>query len=266
MANGVDDNQGSAGTSIPAAGHESTLSNWAGDYTTDMLGRGWALADQPYEAYGGPLSAGASDLQQQAFQGIGGIGIPNNSLAMGDYTSQSIGNYMNPYLEQALQPQVDAAIRNANIRNVENSGNLTKAGAYGGGRQAVLQGISDQTLSNELSGIYGTGYRDAFDKAVGMQDTMRGYGLDALQKQMDAGAVQRDIEQQGIDADLQQWKDEYDDPYKKTQFMQSLLQGLPIEARDYVNQQANQWMQSGATAGSFMEFIDNLLGTEKKDN
>ena len=28
-------------------GQESSLSNWAGDYVTDMLGLGWAQANQP---------------------------------------------------------------------------------------------------------------------------------------------------------------------------------------------------------------------------
>ena len=260
MSTGIDKNQGSAGVST--AGTESTLSTLAGPYVTDLLGRGEALSNMPYEAYGGPLSAGASDLQEQAFAGIGGLNIPG--MAMGDYTSASIGNYMNPYLENALQPQVDAAVRQANIRNVENMGKLNKAGAYGGSRQAVLQSLSDETLSNQLADIYGTGYKEAFDQAVGMQDTMRNYGLDALQRQLDAGGIQRDIEAEGIAEDKKQFEQEYDDPYKKVQFMQSLLQDLPIEARDYINQAANQFLSAGATAGSFMEFIDSLLGGDKK--
>jgi hypothetical protein len=48
---------------LPVIGKESSLSNWAGPYVTDMLGQGQALADMPYEAYEGPLTAGASDLQ-----------------------------------------------------------------------------------------------------------------------------------------------------------------------------------------------------------
>ena len=47
-------------------GSESSLSTWAGPYVTDMLARGSALADQPYYAYEGPLTAGESALQQQA--------------------------------------------------------------------------------------------------------------------------------------------------------------------------------------------------------
>ena len=54
-------------------GTESSLSNWAGPYVTEMLGRGQALAEQPYQAYTGPLTAGASPTQQTAFQGIAGL-------------------------------------------------------------------------------------------------------------------------------------------------------------------------------------------------
>ena len=35
-------------------GTESNLSNWAGPYVTEMLGRGQALASQDYQGYGGP--------------------------------------------------------------------------------------------------------------------------------------------------------------------------------------------------------------------
>ena len=48
-------------TSAPAGtvtGGESSLSTYAGDYVTDMLGRGQALGSQDYQAYTGPLTAG----------------------------------------------------------------------------------------------------------------------------------------------------------------------------------------------------------------
>ena len=38
-------------------GTESSLSNWAGPYVTTMLGKGAALANEPYYSYQGPLSA-----------------------------------------------------------------------------------------------------------------------------------------------------------------------------------------------------------------
>ena len=57
-------------------GTESALSTYAGPYVTEMLGRGQALATQPYQAYMGPLTAGTSALQDQAFQGIANLTVP----------------------------------------------------------------------------------------------------------------------------------------------------------------------------------------------
>ena len=64
---------GTAGSSLPAAGGTSTqgLAPWAANYITDYLGKAQALANTPYQTYQGPLTAGASDLQTKAFEGIG---------------------------------------------------------------------------------------------------------------------------------------------------------------------------------------------------
>jgi hypothetical protein len=51
----------------------STLSPWVGDYVTDALGQARALANTPYQAYEGPLTAGPSALQEQAFAGASQI-------------------------------------------------------------------------------------------------------------------------------------------------------------------------------------------------
>ena len=61
------------------------LSSWAGPYVTTMLGKGAALANEPY-AYTGPLTAGASGLQQQAMQGIASLAMPEQ---MGAYQPKS---------------------------------------------------------------------------------------------------------------------------------------------------------------------------------
>ena len=57
-------------------GIESSLTQYAGPYVTEMLGKGKALADMPYEAYEGPLTAGPSEIQTKAFEGIGSLNIP----------------------------------------------------------------------------------------------------------------------------------------------------------------------------------------------
>lgn len=55
---------------------QSTLSPNFASYVYDMLGKGQAAANQPFQPFTGERFAGASPLQQQAFQGIGGLQVP----------------------------------------------------------------------------------------------------------------------------------------------------------------------------------------------
>lgn len=72
-------NVGSAASS-GVAGTESNLSNWAGPAVTEMIGRGAALSQTPYEAYTGPLTAGASQLQTQAFGNAANLNVPTSQM------------------------------------------------------------------------------------------------------------------------------------------------------------------------------------------
>ena len=69
---------------------ESSLSSYAGPYVADMLGTGQALADMPYEPWQSKFfTAGASDLQKDAFTGIAGLTVPTDEQ-MGVYTPMSV--------------------------------------------------------------------------------------------------------------------------------------------------------------------------------
>jgi len=255
-------------------GTESNLSNWAGEYVTGMLGKAAGLADQPYEAYTGPLTAGASDLQQNAFQGLANLAIPTDK--MGAFNAQTFGaeqaqQYMNPYLMAALNPQLEEARRQAQISRVADAGRMTQAGAFGGGRQAIMESEGNRNLATNLSKITGTGYADAYDKAMqqfnteqnrGMeaQKMLNDYGMGALAAQLSAGKTQRDIEAEGIKADKEQFEEEKLDPYKKAQFMQSFLQGLPLQTQAYSYQQPSTLSTAASTAGGWMDLYDRYFG------
>ena len=252
-----------------------SLSDWASPYVTRMLGKGEALSNQPYQAYSGPLTAGPSNLQTQAFQGIAGLTVPSN---MGGFNPQSftgagyaaptaqqavdgqtgtynpasdntMQQYMTPYLQGALQPQYDAASRQALIAQQAMQSQYGKAGAYGGGRQAVADAELARGALDRMAGITGTGYQNAFNQAqsqfnteqnrdMSAQNLTNQFGLAALGAQQGAGALERGIEQEGIGADYAQFTAERDNPYKQVQYQQSLLQGLPIETQkmDYIGQ------------------------------
>lgn len=227
----------------------SSLSPWAGDYVTNYLGKGQALAEAPYQAYGGPLTAGASDLQNQAFAGIGAAaqaGYTPTTYQSGTFGAEQAQQYMNPYLSAALNPQLSEMSRQAGITRAADAGRMTQAGAFGGSRQAIMESEGNRNLLEKQGQAIGTGYQTAYDKAVQQfnteQDRRLGaeksteasrqysadYGLKSLGEAASLGAVQRGIEGEGIAADKQQFEEQRDYPLKMVQYQKDLLQGLPI--------------------------------------
>ena len=254
-------------------GTESSLSNWAGPYVTEMLGRGQALAEQPYQAYTGPLTAGASPTQQTAFQGIAGLTIPTDQMKAftpQQFSADDASRLMNPYLTAALNPQIEEAKRQAQIQNLQNRTAATKAGAFGGGRSALMESENQRNMLTNLANITGQGYKTAYDQAMaqfnkeqdqGLQATTaaQNYGLAALGKQAELGAQERAIEQEGITADINQFKEERDYPYKQVQYMQSLLQGLPVAAQTYSYSQPSALSQILSGSGGIMDLYNRLF-------
>lgn len=248
---------------------ESSLSNWAGPYVTNMLGKGQALSETPYQAYMGPLTAGASNLQQQAFQGVAGLALPQN---MGAFNPQSFTaegtaqQYMNPYLQASLNPQLDEARRQAQITRMGDAARLTKAGAYGGSRQAIMESELNRNLMGKQADITGQGYKTAYDvgqqqfnteqqRQMEAQNQANQYGLTALGRQAELGGVQRGIEGEGIAADLAQFREERDYPYKQVQYQQSLLQGMPLATQSYSYQQPTAIANIAGTAGGLTSLL-----------
>ena len=76
-------------------------------------------------------------VSQAANQGTADYGQPMN-LGTGQGSSPA-SQYMNPYLSQSLQPQLNLLAQNAKINEQGDLGKLTSQGAFGGSRQAVLQ-------------------------------------------------------------------------------------------------------------------------------
>jgi hypothetical protein len=268
----------------PMAGKElsssSTLSPWAAPYVTDVMGRASALADQPYQAFTGPLTAGPSALQGQAFSGLAGLAVPTNEQMTYNpqtFTSDMSQQYMNPFLMSALNPQLDEARRQAEISRVEQAGRLTRAGAFGGGRQAIMESELNRNLLRNLGDITGRGYATAFeqgrsqfnteqDQAMQAARQAQMFGLEGLREQLGAGATQRGIEQEGITADIGQFREERDYPQAMTKFMRDIIgQGqLPIATttRDYQEQSGlSSLMQTAAGGLTIAKLLQDVFGS-----
>ena len=95
---------------------------------------------------------------------------------------------------------------------------------------------------------------------MGQFNTEQGQARDLASLMSTQGAQQRDIEQQGISADYNEFLAQRDDPMKKTQYLQSMLQGLPIST---VSNQAGQ--QSGiGQLSSTVGGLGNIMESLKK--
>ena len=257
----------------------STLSPWVGDYVTDALGQGAALANTPYQAYTGPLTAGASNLQQQAFAGASDItsaGYTPGTFTGGFGTTQA-NQYMNPYLQASLDPQLKELQRQADIQRVQDAGRLTQAGAYGGSRQAIMESEGRRNLLDKQQELIGTGYKTAYDTGLGQFNKERAaeeesrqfganFGLKSVGQLADLGAVERGITSEGLAADKAQFEAERDFAYKMPQYQLGLLSGLPIGSNTTaVNQDAMSRLNSTIGGlGSVYQTLTNLGQAPKK--
>jgi hypothetical protein len=250
----------------------STLSPWVGDYVTNALGQGAALASAPYQAYQGPLTAGASNLQQQAFAGasdIASAGYTPGSF-VGGFGSTQAAQYMNPYIQASLDPQLAELKRQSDIARLDDAGRLTRAGAFGGSRQAIMESEGRRNLLDKQANLIGQGYKTAFDTGASRfaadqaaQERSRQFGADfglqSVKGLADLGAVQRGITSEGLAADRAQFQEERDFAYKMPQYQLGLLSGLPIGSNTTaVNQDAIS--RAASTVGGLGSLYDMLAG------
>lgn len=189
-------------------------------------------------------------------QGLG-TGIMG-AMGMQPQQPNVLQQYMNPYLEGALAPQYAQAQKDFQKAQRDLQSRYSQAGAYGGSRQGVAEGELMSGALQNLSAITGRGYEQAYDKAVDQFGKDREYGLGALKDMADMGAEERNIRQQGNIADIAQFEAERDDPFKKLQYQQSLLQGLPISTQAYNYTEPSGLQNAASGAGSVLDLMDRL--------
>lgn len=231
---------------------QSTLSASFGPYVQDMLSKGWGAANQAYQPFTGDRFAATPDALKNAFTGFQNLGAYNpTQFNTGLGALGSVADYMNPYTSNVTDISARELRRQADISRQAEQARLAKAGAYGGSRQAIMEAERQRNLSEQIGDLNFRGLQAAFDQAqkqrlaeseLGLKSQQYGeqakqygakFGLDALQQQMAAGEKERAIAQQPLDFGYQQFQESLKYPYQQATYMQSLLQGLPLEAPKY---------------------------------
>jgi hypothetical protein len=254
------------------ASNEQNISEWAGPYVGDMLSKTAALTNTPYQAYQGPMVAGTAPLQSKVFSGLQSLNFPGqlgqSFTAQGAYTLPTAGapgtppagptgiasQYMNPYLSAVLTPQLEELRRQSQITQMGTAGKLAQAGAYGGSRQAIMDAETQRNLLQEQNKAIGTGYANAYDKAMGQFNTEQQQARTLADMMEDAGQKQRGIEQEGITALQKQYETELLDPYTKLRFQKEMLGGLPVATASTTANQSTM-----GQLGSGFENIGKLM-------
>lgn len=279
------------------------IAPYAADYVSGMLSGAASVATEPYQMYSGPLTAGPSAIQNKMFEGIGGLSLPQNfgasftssstpaapqvlgtglSTTAGTSTPMSgltstpgttgtgiASQYMNPYLQSVLNPQLQSLRENAQSNMNAQLGKLTSQGAYGGGRQAVMMNAANTDLLQELNKTIGAGYASAYDKGLAQfnKEQEQGRGIYDLMSTM--GKTQRDIEQEGITADFKEFERQRDYPREQIKFLKETLGPgmLPLTQTETSSAQLGTLAQLLGAAGGAAELKKSLdeLGISGSD-
>lgn len=180
------------GSSAPAPTSQSvtqtSIPEYAKPYVEKMLGQTEALAGTPYQTYDRERTAGFTPMQQQAFQGAGGmqpsqLGGFGGQLAGaatlgalgtqydptqfqgGQFGQQDAQQYMSPYMQSVVDIQQREAQRQADIAGTQRAGQATQQGAYGGGRQAIMEAEAARNLATQKGDIQAQGLQSAYQQA-----------------------------------------------------------------------------------------------------
>lgn len=217
----------SAPTNSTSTVTQTNLPDYARPYFEQMLSQSQSLGSAPYQPYTGDRIAPLNQQQNQALgnvsanqgnyqplfnqagqglasaQGVamGGPQQANNTYQSSNFTPDqftgaNIQQYMNPYLEQSLQPQIDLLNRQFGQQGRALDAQAASNGAFGGYRQGIER--SQNNLNNNLafSNLVGQGYNTAYGQAANQFNTSQ-------QQQAQASALNNQQQQQQSSLGLQ---------------------------------------------------------------
>lgn len=247
-----------------------------------ILQRAQGVAQTPYQAYGGDLTAPINAQQQTGIANINqnaGFAQPYISEAAGyarqgaaPISAADIARYQDPYTQQV----VDATQRQFANQNAQQQsqvmGNAAAAGALGGDRlgvaQANLAGQQSMAQSPVIAGLYSQGFGRALSAAQQQQQaqSQAGYalgnlgvagqqaGLAGAGAQFGVGSAQQQTEQARLNALYGQYQQAQAFPYQQTQWLAGIGTGVGSQmggTSETTGPAPNPWNQIlglGATA------------------
>jgi hypothetical protein len=148
--------------------------------------------------YQGVSNQGLTNYQMQNPNNIGYQGVSNQGLTnyqMGgpqqvgtqQFTGDQVGQYMNPYLKQSLDPQLQEIQRQYGITGANQQSAATQAGAFGGSREAIMAAENERNKNTAMNNTISQGYNNAFQNAQQQFNAQQAANLQAQQANQQAG-------------------------------------------------------------------------------
>ena len=186
-----------------------------------------------------PMSA----LEQQAATMAGQTGVGAPTVTQGIASLQAgrqdpnIAAFLNPYQSFVT----DEITRQAQIATNQLGAQAVQAGAFGGARQGIAQAEIERARQANIGQSLAGGFQTALAGAQTQRQQQLAAGqalgqigaqqqamnLADIQSQMQAGALQRSIGQQGLEAARQTALQRAYEPYQRIEFLKGIMTNLP---------------------------------------
>jgi hypothetical protein len=249
---------------------QTNLPEYLKPYVLNLTKRAEAESYRPYQTYGGERTAGFTPAQEAlqaetlglqtpeqfraATQGATATGMLGLGAAQRGFNA-AFGNtadYMSPYIQGALDPQIREANRQADYFKRNEALDSMRGGSFGGSRQLLGAMERERNANTMVGDILGRGYQSAFDAAQRQQQYLGGLGMQGLQQagtasqllgnlgtaeqqatvqrlglQSQTAAQAQALEQQKLDTAYQDFLRQRDYPKEQLGFYSNIIRGLP---------------------------------------
>ncbi len=314
-------------TNIPeyAKPYVNTMLGTAQQQIYDMDDEGNVTGFRPYVPYSEnpqDFVAPFSPLQMQSYYGAGEMQVPgqyetgSNLATMSGLGSMGIAGqaanagqnyygmatnpyaaqaFMSPYVSASLAPQLAEMERQYGISGTQQQSNATRAGAFGGSREALMAAENQRNKNMAMNQAIGQGYDKAFQAAQQAQQFGAGLGLQGQQAALtglgqvgQAGATLGNLgtaqlgAQQGIlntqnlygqqlqqqqqniiNQAIQTYANQQQYPMQQLGNMSNLLRGLPMQSSSTQSYQAPPSpLATAAGLGTGIAGIASLMKAE----
>ena len=258
---------GGAPTETKSTVTQTNLPEYVRPYFERLLQRTETESKRDYEPYQGQRIADVSQdilTSEERVRGIADQGLPEIQASLDrfqrsmdfqprQFTGEEVGKYMSPYMDEVIARQKQGATEDYLAQLPQGAAQAISAGAFGGSRQGVQQGIAQSKFLDRLADIEATGRQQAFDKAAGLFQADRAADVQAEQLGLGAatqfaglgerrrmgaiddaklletiGKAGMGREQAGLDLAYQDFVRQQAFPQERLGLFSSVLRGIPV--------------------------------------